>query len=193
MSNMKNCGDVTELLNELNQGKGDALNALIPQVMDDLKVIARKLFSKERAGHTLSTMGLVNELYIKLVGQKAINLKSRTQFFSAATILMRRILVDHARKHRADKRGNEHRVPNKTGWSAAAESGILSPEELLAINDALERLREQDPKQAFVVDLKYFMGLTNDEAAEVLEVSEKTIRREWYMAKAWLKRELREH
>jgi RNA polymerase sigma-70 factor (ECF subfamily) len=180
--------DVTALLGELSKGKPEAADQLIPVVYGELRRLASSYMRREREGHTLQATALVHEAYMKLVEQRSINWQSRAHFFGIAAQIMRRLLVDHARGHLRDKRGSgQHLVP-------LDEALVFSPEqscELVELDGALDRLAAMDPRQARIVELRFFAGLTVEEAAEALGVSPKTVKRDWSVAKAWLHGELK--
>jgi RNA polymerase sigma-70 factor (ECF subfamily) len=181
-------GDVTRLLDDLQNGRSDAGSQLIPLVYDELHRLARQQMRHERPDHTLQATALLHEAYLRLVNQPERTWENRTHFIAIAAQVMRRILVDHARARRTAKRdGALHRVP--------LEEPLLStrdqPEELIALNDALERLAVLDARQSRVVELRYFGGLTVDETAEALGMSPRTVKREWRVARAWLHREVK--
>jgi RNA polymerase sigma factor (TIGR02999 family) len=179
--------EVTELLRRWQNGDKQALERLTPLVYDELHRLAHQYISRERAGHTLQTTALVNEAYLRLVDQKNIDWESRAHFFGVSAQVMRHILVDYARQHAAVKRGGElHKVELE-------EEAIVSRNraaELIALDEAMRALHEIHPRRSKVVELRYFGGLNNKEASEVLKVSETTIERDWRFAKAWLYREL---
>lgn len=179
---------VTELLVDWSKGDQEALNKLIPLVYDELHKLASRYLRRERPDHTLQTTALVHEAYLKLVDQKDANWQNRVQFFAVASQLMRRILVDYARRHRASKRGGSY-------YKVTLDEGLVSSgerdAELLALNQALERLASIDPQQSRVVELRIFGGLTLEETAQALDISPRTVRREWSIAKAWLRREIK--
>lgn len=159
----------------------------MPLVHAELRRMARQHMRREDRRHTLQATALVNEVYLRLVDQKRVRWRNRLHFFGIAGRLMRRILVDHARRRRAQKRGGA------AGRAAIDESVVIArepPVDLLALNEALESLEATDPRQSRVVELKYFAGLTIEEIAEALDVSSATVAREWSTAKAWLAREL---
>ena len=180
--------DVTLLLGELTKGNKEAESKLIPLVYDELHRLAQRHMRRERIGHTLQTTALVNEAYLKVVEQRSVKWQNRAHFFAIAAQLMRRILIDHARNHLREKRGGGQRsLP-------LDEALVFSPEQsldLLKLDKSLSRLAELDPRQSRVVELRFFGGLTVEEAAEVLQVSPKTVKRDWSMAKAWLHGDLR--
>ena len=178
---------VTELLNAWQEGRQGAVDELMPLVYQELRKLARSYLRNERPDHTLQATALVNEAYLRLMGQKSVHWENRKHFFGIASQLMRRILVDHARKRTAGKRGGaEPLIPFEEDQVAAAEQP-----DLVELDAALDALAEIDPDQAKLVELRYFTGLTIDETAKVLELSPATVKREWVVAKAWLRRELR--
>lgn len=178
---------ITQLLERWSQGDGEALDQLMPLVYDELHRLAGAYLRRERREHTLQPTALVNEAYLKLVGQRSIQWQNRAQFFGVAAQLMRRILVDHARANYADKRGGD-RV--NVSLKNVGAFGTQPTTDVLALHDVLNRLAEIDPDQSRIVELRFFGGLTIEEAAEVMHVSHSTVEREWKIAKAWLKREL---
>jgi RNA polymerase sigma factor (TIGR02999 family) len=179
---------VTELLVNWSNGDQEALNKLIPLVYDELHKLASRYLRRERPDHTLQTTALVHEAYLKLVDQREANWENRVQFFAVAAQLMRRILVDYARRHRASKRGGDF-------CKLSLDEGLVSSEEkdaeLLALDEALDRLAAIDPQQSRVVELRVFAGLSLEETAQALNISPRTVRREWSMAKAWLHRQIK--
>jgi RNA polymerase sigma factor (TIGR02999 family) len=180
--------DVTALLSELTQGNQEAAEKLIPVVYDELKRLARAYMRRERPDHTLQTTALVHEAYLKLVRQQSVNWQGRSHFFGIAAQLMRRILVDHARGHLREKRGGAKVV------LPLDEALVFSPEhseELVKLNEALERLAKLDPRQGKIVELRFFGGFSVEETSEFLGVSPKTVKRDWAVAKVWLHGELR--
>ena len=179
--------EVTVLLGNWRDGDVGALEKLIPLVQPELHRLAHHYMSRERAGHTLQTTALLDEAYLLLVDHTKRNWQNRTHFVAAAAQLMRRIMVDHARERHALKRGGD--LLKVTLDEAAAVTETRS-EELLALDDALERLAAQDSRKSQIVELRYFGGLTVEETAEFLKLSQRTVEREWNMAKAWLYRAL---
>ena len=179
--------NVTKLLLGWGNGDKEALDQLVPIVYDELRRQAARYLRRERVGHTLQTTALINEAYIRLVDQKRVQWQNRAHFFGIAAQLMRRILVDHARtKKRAKRGGSDVRV-------SLAESALTvkGPDlDVVALDEALDRLARVDKQQAKVVELRFFSGLTVEETAEVLQISPATVKREWSMAKAWLHREI---
>ena len=180
-------GNVTQLLLDLSAGDGEALNKLTPLVYDELKALAQRAMRSERRQHTLGATALVHELYLKLVDQQRAQWQHRAQFFGVAAQLMRRILVDHHRRQEAAKRGGgQQRIDLDDSAVVAARPGV----NLTALDEALGRLAAFDPRQSHIVELRYFGGLTIEETAEVVGVSPATVKREWTMARAWLRREI---
>ena len=179
--------EVTQLLGDWSGGDKGALEKLIPLVQPELHRLAHHYMSRERAGHTLQTTALLDEAYLLLVGNKKPSWQNRTHFVAAAAQLMRRIMVDHARERRSLKRGGG---ALKVTLDEAALVTETRSEELLALDEALEKLAAQDPRKSQIVELRYFGGLTVEETAEFLKQSQRTVEREWNMAKAWLYRAL---
>jgi RNA polymerase sigma factor (TIGR02999 family) len=179
--------EVTQLLKDWSGGDEGALGKLIPLVQPELHRLAHHYMSRERAGHTLQTTALLNEAYLQLVDDPKRNWQNRTHFMAAAAQLMRRIIVDYARERRSLKRGGG---ALKVSLDEAALVTEKQSEELLALDEALERLGVQDPRKSQIVELRYFGGLTVEETAEFLKLSHRTVKREWRMAKAWLYRAL---
>ncbi|MET0166971.1 MAG: sigma-70 family RNA polymerase sigma factor [Vicinamibacterales bacterium] len=168
-------------------GDEDALGKLIPLVYKELRWLARRQMRGERAGHSLQTTDLVNEAYLRLVGQRHVRWEHRSQFFGVAAGMMRRILVDHARRYRYQKRGgNAIRID----MDDVALMSPARPDEIVALDDALRRLEQYDKRKSSVVELRYFGGLTVNEIAELLGVAPVTVKRDWSMAKAWLYRQM---
>ena len=183
---MEATADITGLLRRAEAGEPRARDALLPLVYEELKRLSRSL----RDGHdapTLNTTALVHEAYLKLIGEEG-NWQNRSQFFGVAARQMRRILVDHARKRKADKRaGGEVRAPFQDALAIATER----PGELVAMDDALELLALAYPRQAQVVELRFYGGYTEDEIARILGTSLETTKRDWKFARVWLSREVR--
>ena len=178
---------ITELLVRWQKGDAAALNALIPLVYSELHRLARNHLNRERQGHTLQSTALVNEVYLRLLEQ-GLEVRSRTHFFAVSSHLMRQILVDYARRHRAAKRGEGfERVTLGEAAALLPQSGSF---DLLALDDALEELTEADPQLTRVVEMRFFGGLSIEETADVLGISAATVKREWATARAWLHREL---
>jgi RNA polymerase sigma-70 factor (ECF subfamily) len=179
-------GDITLLLTELQTGNRAAESKLVPLVYDELRRVARRYMRGERADHTLQPTALVHEAYLRLIGQRNAQWQNRAHFFGVAAQLMRRILVDHARAHQAVKRGGSEAKLSLDETLAFTEA---KGADLLAVDEALTRLTERDPRQSRIVELRFFGGLTEDEAAEVLGVSTRTVKRDWNVARAWLYKE----
>lgn len=179
--------DVTELLLRWNQGEANALDKLMPYVYQELRSLAAAYMFGEHQGHTMRATDLVHEVYLKLVDQRRVNWQNRAHFFGVAAKLMRRILVDHAKAAKAARRGGS---VVRTLIEDASVS-ILPDEEILLLNSLLSKLEELDPRKAQVTQLRFFGGLTNQEAAEFLGISVATVERDWRMAKAWLYREMK--
>jgi RNA polymerase sigma-70 factor (ECF subfamily) len=178
---------LTELLHEWQHGDKEALDRLTPLVYDELRRIAHRYLRRERDGHTLETTALVNEAYLRLVGQQKIEWQNRAHFFAVTAQVMRHILIDHARRRRYAKHGGEaEHVSLEEGKMMSRERAA----ELVALDEALLELARLDPRKSRVVELRYFGGLSLEETAEVLEVSTMTVRRDWRAAKAWLFREV---
>jgi RNA polymerase sigma-70 factor, ECF subfamily len=181
--------DVTVLLAQLVDGDREAASRLVPMVYSELRRIAARYMRRERVDHTLQTTALVHEAYLKLVEQTPTSWENRAHFFAVAAQVMRHILIDHARSHLREKRGGGRPV------IALDEGLVFSPEqssELLEVDTALRRLTELDPRQGKIVELRFFGGLTVDETAAVLNISPKTVKRDWSVAKAWLHGELKQ-
>lgn len=180
--------DVTGLLIAWSEGDAEALDRLWPLVQDGLRSLAYRSLQNERPGHTLQATALVNEAYLKLIDQRRVRWQERAQFFAVAARVMRRILVDHARRHAAAKRGGG--AARLTIEDSGAAPGATTDVDLLALEEALERLEAIDDRQSRIVELRFFGGLTVEEAAEVLQVSPATVKSDWRMARAWLFGEL---
>ena len=180
--------EITQLLVAWSDGRQDALHRLVPLVYDDLRRVAAGYMVREAAGHSLQPTALVHEAYVRLVDQRHVQWRNRAHFFGVAASMMRRILVDHARARRADKRGGD--VEHVTlGGDEVAGDGPNNVD-VLALHESLERLAKFDPQQERIVELRYFGGLTIEEAAAVVGISEATVVREWTIAKAWLRADL---
>ena len=179
--------DVTIVLHQLNRGDASALHRLLPLVYDSLRGLARRELRKEQPGHTLTPTALVHEAYLKLVQIDHITWRGRAHLLGACAGIMRRLLVDHARARRAGKRGAGKAAVPMENVIAAAET---RPAELLALDEALSRLEQLDPRQASVVEFRFFAGMEIEETAEALGVSPATVKRDWMAARAWLNREL---
>jgi RNA polymerase sigma factor (TIGR02999 family) len=180
--------DVTQLLIAWGAGDRSAGDRLLPAVYAELHRRAAAAMRREQDGHTLQPTALVHEAYMRLVNQDRIQWRNRAQFYGVAAQLMRRILIDHAREHLADKRGGGAAHVTLSRVDAAPDdAGAV---DVLELHGALERLAQLDARQARLVELRYFGGLSIDETAEALEISAATVKREWATARAWLKREL---
>ena len=179
---------VTDLLQRWKSGDEEALERLTPLVYDQLHRLAHQYIKRERRGHTLQTSALVNEAYLRLVDYKRVDWQNRAHFFAVSAVVMRRVLVDYARQRTSDKRGGEsYQVSLSDNLAFTSERAA----ELVALDEAIENLNQLYPRRSKVVELRYFGGLNNQEAAAVLKVSEATIERDWRFAKAWLYRELK--
>jgi RNA polymerase sigma-70 factor (ECF subfamily) len=181
--------EITRLLREWQAGDRGALDALIPVVYDELHVIASRHMAREWRAGTLETTALVNEAYLKLVDQRKVDWQSRAHFFAIAAQVMRRILVDHARRKLRGKRGGGAVMPVVT-TSIQVPEAAADLVDVLAVDRALSQLEGLDPDQARIVELRFFAGLTVEETAAVVGVSPATVKREWAVAKAWLYRAL---
>jgi len=178
--------EVTQLLRAWSDGQQGALERLMPLVYEELHRLARHYMSRERSGHILQTTALVNEAFLRLIDARQVNWQNRAHFFAISASLMRRILVDFARTHQSQKRGAGVRP-------VSLDEGLEVPEErldLAALDEALRSLAALDPRKSRVVELRFFGGLSLEEAAEVLQVSPETVKRDWKLAKAWLLREM---
>ena len=180
--------NVTRLLVQLRAGNQDVANQLVPLIYGELRRIAGAQMGRERAGHTLQATVVVNEAYMRLVGEQEFPWQNRAHFFAIAAQTMRRVLLDYARQHRAGKRGGDH--ARKVEIDAELLIGADRLEEVVALDVLLGRLSEMDAQQGRIVELRFFAGLNVDETAEVLSISPRTVKREWRLAKAWLDREL---
>jgi RNA polymerase sigma-70 factor (ECF subfamily) len=179
--------EVTQLLVDWGNGNQAALDQLIPLVYTELRQLARRYMSRKRPGHTMQTTALIHEAYLRLADQNQVRWENRAHFLGIAARLMRQILIEHARRHTRAKRGGG------AGTIALDEAAIVSQTraaELLALDDALERLAAIDPRKSRVVELRFFGGLSVEEAAIVLNVAPNTVLRDWRLAKAWLHREI---
>lgn len=180
--------EITGLLLQWSDGDPDALGRLMPLIYAELRRLAEGQLHREHRDHTLDPSALVHELYLRLVDQRRARWENRNQFFGIAARLMRRILVDYARARRATKRGGSALL---VSLEAAADTpNDASIEDVLAVDDALQRLAAIDPEQVQIVELRFFAGLSVEETAQVVARSPRTVKREWRLAKAWLSREL---
>ncbi|HQX56273.1 MAG TPA: sigma-70 family RNA polymerase sigma factor [Pyrinomonadaceae bacterium] len=178
--------EVTNLLNRVGAGDASAPDELLPLVYGELRKLAQGYLKNEREGHTLQATALVHEAYIRLVDWENVSWQNRAHFFSVAANVMRRILVDHARARRAEKRGFGQTLALDEAISFSSQREV----DLVRLDDALESLAAIDPVQEKIVELRFFGGLTIDETAHALQVSPSTVKREWTVAKAWLFREI---
>jgi len=179
--------DVTLLLKEFSRGNQDALAELIPAVYDELRRLAAYYLRQERSDHTLQATALVHEAYLRLVDQRNVDWKNRNQFFGVAAHLMRRVLLMHAREHRAAKRGG---TAHKISLEDTAIFSQARADDLVFLDELLNRLATLDAQQERIVEMRFFAGLSVDETAELMGISPATVKRDWAMAKAWLAREM---
>lgn len=179
---------ITELLIAWSDGHREALDRLAPLVYEDLRHLAARYMQREPAGHALQSTALVHEAYLRLVDQRQVQWRNRAHFFGVAAQMMRRILVDYARRRRAERRGGGWERVTLTGDPVGPDGG--NEVDVLALHEALERLAAFDPRQERIVELRYFAGLTIEETAEVVGASPATVARDWTMAKAWLRANL---
>jgi RNA polymerase sigma factor (TIGR02999 family) len=189
VASMASRSEVTQLLRQWSDGRQDALDRLLPEIYAELRRLASSYLRRERPNHTLQPTALVHEAFLRLVDQKEVRWQNRAHFFGIAAQAMRRILVDHARAHAADKRGAGQKP------IALDEALVAAPSldvDLLALDEVLTRLERLDLQQSRIVELRFFGGLTIEETAEVMGISPATIGREWTLAKAWLYAELSE-
>ncbi len=185
---METSPNLTKLLISYGEGNREALEQLLPEVYQELRRLAQSYMRRENSGHTLQATALVHEAFFRLIDQKAVQWQNRAQFFGVAAQLMRRILIDHARVRKAAKRGGSQAkiaFDEAVHWNEA-DTGP----DLLALDTALEKLTTIDERQAKIVELRYFGGLSIEETAHVLSTSPATVKRDWTLAKAWLYREL---
>ena len=178
--------DISRLLRAWSQGEQDALERLAPIVYDELRSLARRYMRRERPGHSLQTSALVNEAYLRLVDYKRMQWQDRAHFFAVSSQVMRRILVDHARRHNLKRGAGVQHVSLEHAAVVGGDQDI----DLVALDHALSELAKFDPRKMRVVEMRFFGGLSVEEAAEVLKVSTVTIKRDWRSARAWLYREL---
>lgn len=178
--------NVTVLLNDLNNGDETAPERLLPLVYDDLRRLARAYFANEKQEHTLQATALVHEAYIRLVNWENVSWQNRAHFFAVAADVMRKILIDHARRKNAQKREGGQKILIDEAVSFSSEKEL----DLLKLDEALQALEKLDKRQARIVELRFFGGLSIEETAYVLKVSETTVKRDWTFAKAWFQREL---
>ncbi|HEX9658552.1 MAG TPA: sigma-70 family RNA polymerase sigma factor [Bacteroidota bacterium] len=180
--------NITQMLEQLSGGNRAIVDMLLPLVYDELKKLASRKLRGERSDHTLNTTALVHEAYLKLVDQHQVSWKNRAHFFAIAAQAMRRILINYANSRLAQKRGGDSPVTTLHEESVARE---VRADELIALDEALDRLKQLSERQSTVVEYHFFGGLKHEEIAEVLGVSLPTVRRDWRLAKAWLTRELK--
>ncbi|ANM29797.1 hypothetical protein ABI59_09720 [Acidobacteria bacterium Mor1] len=181
--------EVTELLTRLRDGDGDAVEHLVPLLYDELRRVARNHLRRERASHTISSTALVHEAFLRLLHNEKIHAENRAEFFAAASTTMQRVLIDYARARKRDKRGGGRQpasLEDVESWLSEPES-----DELLALNDAMRRLERLDRRAHRVVQYRFFGGLSMDETARLLNLSAKTVQRDWASARAWLRKEVR--
>lgn len=176
------------LLQKISSGDSRAADRLVPLVLQELQQLAQRYLRMERPGHTLQATALVNEAYLRLVGDQARDWRNRAHFIGVSASIMRRILIDHARRKQAGKR-----TAGEAAFDLRGEQGLSSEqaEELIALDSALDRLEHMNPRQRQVVELRYFGGLSLEETAEALGVSDMTVKRDWMAARAWLKGQVR--
>ncbi len=180
---------VTTWLQRWGYGDAEAVNAVFPAVYRELRQVGHRMLAGERPDHTLSTTGLVHEAYLRLLDQDQLRARDRQEFFAIAGITMRRILVDSARRKKRLKRGGDAvkvDLDEAVGWLSAAQA-----EEAEALDEALDRLAEHNSRASLIVHLRFFVGLTCDEIARLLGLTDRTVRRDWSLARAWLRREIR--
>ncbi len=178
---------VTQLLIEISNGDREAVDLLLPVIYDELRKLAANYLRRERPDHTLQPTALVHEAYLRLVDQTRVTWQNRAHFFGIAAQIMRRLLVDHARRHNAEKRGQDFQ---KLSLDENIDRAVERSTELIALDDALKALAAFDPQKARVVELRYFGGLSVEETADVLGVTATTVKRHWRFAKAWLHGEM---
>ncbi len=174
--------EITKLLDEYTNGNRACLDELLPLVYQELRRLAHSYLKSERQDLTLQTTALVHEAYLKLIDQHSVNFQNRAQFFALSATAMRRILLDNARRHTAEKRGSGAKV----SLEDIGEISVDANENLIELDLALQELEEFDEKQAKIIELRYFGGMTIEETAEVLKISPATVKREWTLARAWL-------
>lgn len=180
-------GEITRLLTEVTNGNAEAVDELMPLVYSEMRRIARRHLSRERRDHTLQPTALVHEAYLKLVEQRGISWQNRAHFFAIAAQIMRRILIDYARIHGAQKRGG---LAVKLSLDAVDAIQKEQYPQLIVLDEALSRLEDYDPRQGRIVELRFFGGLTEEEISEVIGISVRTVKRDWKVARAWLYREM---
>ena len=181
---MNESGDITQLLEDWQRGDGTAASRLLPMVYDDLRRLAKEYFRNQRDDHTLQPTALVHEVYLRLLGQRQCNWENRAQFFCVGAQAMRTLLIDHSRRKRAVKRGGDRR---RLALDEIVEPARRREEYLIALDDALKDLELLDPQLVQIVELRFFAGLSMQEAAEVIGISLRTAERQWTTARAWLR------
>lgn len=174
--------EITRLLADYTNGNREVLDRLLPLVYNELRRLAHSYLARERRDQTLQTTALVHEAYLKLIDQHSVDFQNRAQFFALSAQAMRRILLDNARRHTAEKRGRGVKI----SLEEIGEISVDSNERMIELDAALRELEQFDEQQAKIVELRYFGGLTIEETAEVLKISPATVKREWTMARAWL-------
>jgi RNA polymerase sigma factor (TIGR02999 family) len=180
---MEPTAGVTQLLVQAGRGDRAALDEMLPLVYAELRRLANFYLTKERRDHTLQPTALVHEAYMRLVDQKHVDWKNRAQFFGLAAEMMRRILMNHARDRAAGKRGGK---AERVSLSKVDRASPMKDMDLLALDEALNQLTAMDPRKSKIVEMKFFSGLTTEEIAEILQISEATVKREWALSRAWL-------
>lgn len=183
-------GEVTQLLQQIVEGQPSAAEILMPLIYEELRKIARGFMRRERSDHTLQPTALVHEAYLRMLGQNQVSWQGRSHFFSMAARMMRRILVDTSRRQMSHKRGAGAEHHELTATHIPEPGGTLLPIDVLAIDAALQRLGTRDPRMVQIVELRFFAGLSVEEIAGVLGISEPTVKRGWAVARAWLARDL---
>jgi len=187
MSDETRPGEVTQILRAAEQGRPVDMNALMPLVYNELRALAARQMASERPDHTLQPTALVNEAFFRLAPRERLGWASKKHFFAAAAAAMRKVLIDHARRKGRQKRGGSRRRVPMNAWDMVFHIDI---EEILAVDEAICRLEKRDSKIAEVVKLRVFVGSSDNDIAQILGISERTVRREWVLAKAWLRRAL---
>jgi RNA polymerase sigma-70 factor, ECF subfamily len=183
--------DITLYLDQLAQGNRSAEEPLLREVYAELHSIADRVMRRERPGHSLQPTALINEAYLRLIGDRQLSFESRAHFFHAAARTMRRIVIDHARRKLAHRRDGGERIDfEAVEYTLGNSQSATSPEDLISIHTSLEQLASLDPRQARIVELRFFAGLSVEETAEILNLSPKTIKREWALARAWFQQQL---
>jgi RNA polymerase sigma factor (TIGR02999 family) len=177
--------EVTKLLIKYGKGDRSSLDEMLPLVYGELRRLANYYLKKERSDHTLQPTALVHEAYLRLIKQEHVDWKNRAQFFGLAAEMMRRILLNHARDRAAGKRGGK---AERVSLTEVDSSPQMKDMELIALDNALNQLEAMDPRKSKIVEMKFFSGLTNEEVAEILQISVATVKREWALSRAWLYR-----